>query len=323
MTVEGFKISKERLPFDSYNISYGNVICSFAVQGATLVDWKFDECAYVDGYKDKPELAEEDGVRGAILSPFAGRVRDARYIFDGIKYDLLPNQADRSIFHGFARSAIFELSKIDFERDKVSVQFKSLQPLGLEGFPFPHDTLVTYCLKETGLDLKIEIMNVGLADMPVSLGWHPYFCFPDLSDISEVELHIPSTSTLCLDEMLLPVHDALDRSVKGTSIDFSTSRLIAGNLLDTCYTAVRASDNGLVQSTLRSPTGRKIVFWQRGGAVYVYTGDRLKRNPRKSVAVEALSHPPDAFNNPALSDSISLSPGASRVFECGFNIFNS
>ena len=62
-----------------------------------------------DGHRNAAELVARPGSRFAVLAPFANRVDDARYRFEGIEHDLTPGAtgAARASRHGFVRDAGF------------------------------------------------------------------------------------------------------------------------------------------------------------------------------------------------------------------------
>ena len=62
-----------------------------------------------DGYRDAAELEHRSGSRFAMMAPFAGRIADARYVFDGQAQDLQPGVAGaaRASRHGFVRDVDF------------------------------------------------------------------------------------------------------------------------------------------------------------------------------------------------------------------------
>jgi aldose 1-epimerase len=51
--------------------------------------------------------------------------------------------------------------------------------------------------------------------------------------------------------------------------------------------------------------------------VHVFTGDTLARDRRRSVAIEPVEVPTNAFNDPSQADAIRLEPGRSRTFSFG------
>ena len=91
------------------------------------------------------------------------------------------------------------------------------------------------------------------------------------------------------------------------------------DMIDACFLPAGGADGGRVETQVAGPAGDTVTMWQSSGAVYVYTGDRLARDSRASIAVEAISHVPDAFNDPTARSTVSLAPGASRTFRCGFD----
>jgi aldose 1-epimerase len=121
-----------------------------------------------------------------ILSPWANRIDKDYYFFQGKKY-LLNNELGNLLLdsyqqaiHGLlvydsrwevvkqgasATEGAFLTSRVDFYR----------HPDLMAQFPFAHIIDVTYRLKDGKLEVTTEIANLGQADMPVMLGFHPYF----------------------------------------------------------------------------------------------------------------------------------------------------
>ena len=64
-----------------------------------------------------------------------------------------------------AAEGAFLTSRVDFYR----------YPDLMAQFPFAHIIDVTYRLKDGKLETTTEITNLSRADMPVMLGFHPYF----------------------------------------------------------------------------------------------------------------------------------------------------
>src|SRR5690348_7971897 len=71
--------------------------------------------ALADGHRDAAELTGRPGSRFAVLAPFANRVGDARYRFDGNGHDLMPGATGsaRASRHGFVRDADFVLAALE------------------------------------------------------------------------------------------------------------------------------------------------------------------------------------------------------------------
>jgi aldose 1-epimerase len=146
--------------------------------------------------------------------------------------------------------------------------------------------------------------NLSAQPCPFGLGVHPYLRLPE-STVDETTVRLWARTRLIVDERLLPT----DRSeVAGTLYDFENPRAIGAAQLDTTFTDVDPAHNAVV---LSSPTGDHGVrvwadssfrWWQ------LFTGDTLPADRRRrSVAVEPMTCPPDAFRSG--TDLIALEPG--------------
>lgn len=51
--------------------------------------------------------------------------------------------------------------------------------------------------------------------------------------------------------------------------------------------------------------------------MHVFTGDTLARDRRRSIALEPVETPTNAFNQAELADAITLQPGETRSFRFG------
>lgn len=271
------------------------VTCSIAHRGATVLGWRHGDDEILDGYRNPEELQGQDGVRNAVMAPFAGRVRDAAYTWHGEAHDLRPGDADREIFHGFLREQFFEALAVRHLERSVIVHLRALTgPSTRPGYPFPLQVDVHFEVRPDGLSLTLSATNVGTSTAPVSLGWHPYLRLPSAPTIDGVRLRLPGRD----------------------------AEAIGGTQFDTCFDTSPFQDGRppeRIESVLSGPRGEELTVWQDAGAVYVYTGDRLARDRRASIAIQPISHPPFSFNDAAAAESLALRPGAARSFHCGFD----
>src|SRR5690606_3734328 len=62
------------------------------VRAATVISWQApwhgELAELMDGYVDEEDVLQQQGGRAAILFPFANRLRDDRYTFDGVTRDM-------------------------------------------------------------------------------------------------------------------------------------------------------------------------------------------------------------------------------------------
>ena len=146
-------------------------------QGARLISLSHEHNDIIKDLDNKPYNLSQ---AGAILFPFANRIKDGAYSFKGEKYQLECNEpnADNAI-HGLVFNKTFSLDVIDEHADRASVRLSYTEKNPPEGFPFKYDIEATYTLNESDLTLKVKVLNIGESPFPFNLGWHPYFCVDD------------------------------------------------------------------------------------------------------------------------------------------------
>jgi aldose 1-epimerase len=276
-----------------------------------------------DGYRDAADIATRPGSRFALLAPFANRVADARYRFDGVEHDLAPgvSGAARASRHGFVRDAAFAIATLAADAHGAHVLFtRTIAPQ--PGYPYTLDLAVRYTLDASGLALESVLRNVGRQAAPAFVGWHPYFRVGD-TPLASWELTIPAARVIRTDAQFIPLpgaaaYVALDDAPE---LDFRQARALGALELNHTYAALAHDADGRARSRLRDPaTGASLAVWQETGVLLAYTGDTLDRGARTSLALEPMQSLPDAFNRPDCAAAIHLEPGAARTFRCGVEI---
>ena len=276
-----------------------------------------------DGHRDAAELAARPGSRFALLAPFANRVADARYLFDGVEHDLMPGAsgAARASRHGFVRDADFAIAALRADAHAASVLFATtVAPQA--GYPFTLDLAVRYSLAADGLTLETTLRNVGARAAPAFAGWHPYFRVGS-TPLASWELAIPAACVIRTDTDFIPLpgQDAYAPLAQAPELDFRQPRAIGALELNHTYTGLQADHDGRARTRLRDPaSGVGIAVWQEHGVLLAFTGDTLERDARRSLALEPMESLPDAFNRPDCAEAIRLEPGAARTFRCGVEI---
>ncbi|MET0617944.1 MAG: aldose epimerase [Luteibacter sp.] len=277
-----------------------------------------------DGFRDENELIGHKGSRFAIMTPFANRVYDSRYTFEGKDYDLQPGAvgADRAIRHGFLRGVLFDVQREHGDDHKASVTLatQAIRPDFQPGYPFALDFAVTFTLDERGLTVEAKTRNVGDHAAPTFFGWHPYFRLSD-NPIEGWELQVPADRIIEADEGFIPLNGT--RAWKSMdsadpSLDFRKMRPIGDTALNNTYADLHLDTDGRARTRLRDPkTGAAIAVWQEKGVMLAFTSDTAERDARKSVALEPMECMPNAFNRDDCTPLLTLAPGAERRFVCG------
>ena len=106
--------------------------------------------------------------RAPLLFPWAGRLRDLKYLYDNKEYSL-PQ-------HGFARDMTF--STLEKEEDRVVFEISS-DSSTLQSYPRPFRLRVEYRVEGNSLHLDMSVENTGEEEMTYGIGIHPGFIAPD------------------------------------------------------------------------------------------------------------------------------------------------
>jgi aldose 1-epimerase len=302
-----------------------------ARRGATLLDFHVPLGNrlrnIVDGYDDADALEALDAARFAVMAPFANRIADARYRFDGKEYDLQPGvRGDaRGILHGFVRNAEFDLLSVDAGDDGARVRFGhgGLRPGAHPGYPFALDLEVLFTLHAGGLDLEARMRNAGEQAAPCFFGWHPYLRLRK-DGIDECELQLPARQVIHTDDKLIPLPgtQALQALDAAPQFDFRHPRRIGGCVMDTGFAVPQADADGRIRPRLRDPgSGLAVSVWQQSGITLAFTGDTLAgAAARRSIALEPMEAMTNAFNRDDCTAAITLDAGAERRFHCGLEV---
>jgi aldose 1-epimerase len=148
--------------------------------------------------KDLSPLSYNKTYASSVLFPFANRIKDGRYEFDGTIYQFDINEPDNNnALHGLVYNKPFELIDEKITETYAVVKLVYHEKLKDKGFPFTYSIYLEYILGENSLDFSVEIKNTGIKPFPFTLGWHPYFLSDDLCNSTFI---FDSSSKLKLDD---------------------------------------------------------------------------------------------------------------------------
>jgi aldose 1-epimerase len=269
--------------------------------GGGLRSYRCGGSEVVDSYA-KDEVCP--ACAGQILAPWPNRIRDGRYTFDGLSQQLaLTEPVRHNAIHGLVNWSRWRAAK--HSTDELTVEY-DLPPQ--PGYPWPLSLQTTWRVGPDGLRADHTVTNVAARPAPFGFSVHPYLIVPGVP-IEELVLHLPARSRLLVDGRLLPIGAA---RVAGSEYDFTEPRRLGAQVIDTAFGDVIRSDGGGSAVTLRAPDGRGVRIWADAGFGWwqVFTSDTLVgARHRRSVAVEPMTCPPDAFRSGR--DLIALDPGQS------------
>jgi aldose 1-epimerase len=278
-------------------LAHGDQRAVVSARGGALRSYQVGGAQLVDGWADG-ELPP--AFNGAVLAPWPNRIRDGRWSFAGIEHQLPINETDRhNALHGLVMWADWQIVGQRAASITLSCRLPA-QP----GYPFELQLSVGWSLTDDGLRCDLAADNLGGRNAPFGIATHPFLGF-ERHRVDELSIAIPARSRLRTDERLLPV-DLVE-----VDDELRTGRRLAGIELDAAFTDLDTAPDGGSRLRLESEAGsltlwadRSFRWWQ------VYTGDRFPPRDdriRRSVAIEAMTCGPDAFNTGR--DVIVLAPG--------------
>ena len=255
----------------------------------------------VDGY---PPGAPSMSGRGQVLIPWPNRIEDGAYEFDGRSHQLLLTEPERrNAIHGLVREEPWRVA--DVETTRVVMEHV-LQPR--PGYPFTLSLSVEYTLSEGGLRVRTTATNVGADPCPFGSGQHPYLKL-GTPVVDSLVLRAPGRTVLVEDERGIPRGR---EPVEGTAFYFRRPREIGATALDDAFTDLERGEDGCARVELRDPASRAgVTLWLDENYRYVqlFTGDPLPDVRRRSLAVEPMTCPANAFRTG--EDLVRLEPGKS------------
>ena len=265
--------------------------------------------AVLDGY-GADEMCRSG--RGQVLIPWPNRLEDGSYEFGGKTHQApIDDPAENDAIHGLVRWAAWTVGD---RRPESVVMEHLIHPR--PGYPFWLALRIDYALSETGLSVTTTATNVGPEPCPYGAGAHPYLTL-GTERIDTLVLRAPGGTVLSSDERGLPTGRA---SVEGTEYDFRTPRTIGSTLLDSCFTDLERGTDGRAHVELEDPSsGNALALWadNRYGYLMLFTGDPLPDVSRRSLAVEPMTCPPNAFRSGEAL--VALEPGTSFTSSWGIS----
>lgn len=208
---------------------------------------------------------------GAILLPFANRIRgklsaDKKTLetpIAGKDFTLVANWKGKKpaaiphAMHGLILASRVTNMKTEAGADQASFS-GSLDP-GNFGGNWPAATHVdaTATLTRTAFTLSVIAKNVGNEELPMGIGWHPYFALPS-GNRAQARLHLPATERTLVNNYddVFPTGKMVP--VKDTPYDFTAAGGAALNqlFLDDCFLNLQKSADGSAVAEIIDPAAK-------------------------------------------------------------------
>ena len=240
--------------------------------------------------------------RGQVLIPWPNRIEDGRYEFGGRSHQLPIDDVDENdAIHGLVRWAAWRVEEREPHR---VVMGHVIHPR--PGYPFALALSIEYLLSAEGLGVSVTATNVGEQTCPYGCGAHPYLRIGSTA-VDSLTLRAPARTVLHSNDRGIPV---AAEPLAGTGLDFRHARSIGETKLDNAFTDLERDGDGRARVTLSDPAGGdSVTLWmdENYGYVMLFTGDPLPDVARRSLAVEPMTCPPNAFRSG--ESLVSLDPG--------------
>ena len=284
---------------EQYEIAAAGYTAVITESGAALRVLSHSGRPLVDGFA--PDEMSSGG-RGQLLMPWPNRIRDGRFSFNGRDHQLALTEPKRShASHGLARWAAWTLE--EHTANSVSLVCRVMAQ---SGYPWTVDLHVLYDLGADGLTVTQTATNLADEPAPYACGAHPYLSdgTPANGAIDQLELTLPAGTRTLTDERLIPTSTVpVDEAH-----DFRAGRAIGTVAFNETYGDLERVD-GIATTTLRRPGGGPgVALWVGENIPWVllYSADDVPGKERRSLAVEPMTAPADAFNSG--TDLVTLAP---------------
>lgn len=267
--------------------------------GGGLRSYTVDGVDLLDGY---PADELPKGCRGQVLAPFANRIRDGLYSFEGVQHQLdIGEVATHTAFHGLVRWQSWQAEVLELDSVTLTTTVQAR-----DGYPFTVRLGVRYSVGPGGLTVEHTATNRGSTSAPFMMATH---CYPTVAGtpVDDLRISVPAATYVPTDDRLLPLPF---EPVDGTSHDLRDGPVFGDRVVDNAYGDLTRDPDGRVRVTVTAADGHGFQVWAGDTFPWlqVYSSDTMTEERfRRSFAIEPMTAPPDAFRSEI--DLVVLRPG--------------
>lgn len=232
------------------------------------------------GYDSLDDYINDKFYFGAIIGRYAGRIRRGHFRLNEKDYFLTRNNGSNHLHggnSGFSKN-VWHAEPFS-SADKIGVKLNYQSKSGEEGYPGDLSCQIIYTLSSDN-SLSIKYIAKCTEPTPVNLANHSYFNLSEQGNILQHSLKLYADKYLPADDELLPTGEIL--SVKGTSFDFSSERVLkhaikeTENGFDNTFVINNGSGRLKLAAVLKSPdTGIVMEVLTTKPGIHLYTGNFL------------------------------------------------
>ena len=227
---------------------------------------------------------------GSTVGRNSNRVKDAKFILNGLTYNLDKNERGKNNLHSGFNPYNNRLWDYTINEENNSVKFNLISPDGDQGFPGDFNISVTYTLTEDN-EIKIEYFGTCNKDTVANMTNHSYFNLAGHNSGSAISqsLCINSDKFIEVDNELIPTGKFVN--VENTPLDFRKSKVIEKDIgsdfeqlkftggFDHSFLLNKLSSGIEKAATLEDEnSGRKMDVYTDCVAIQFYAGNFIENN---------------------------------------------
>lgn len=233
----------------------------------------------------KEDLVANAWFRGRVLFPFNDMIPEGKYAFNGKEHQLHINIEDENFaLHGFQYTKDTELIESSSNDNCAKTVLTYNSDGSDKGYPFRTSLQITYILSANGFEISFKVENRSEENIPLALGWHPYYKLDGKSD--EWILKMDSQSFVEVDDDMVPTGNTPSSS--GTDYDFTKGKAIEGKEIDIALTVPK---DGLFELS----NGKQALKVEQDPVCFKYI-QMYTPEDRESIAIEPVTAATNSFN---------------------------
>lgn len=223
--------------------SAGNRAYEMKVHGKNILYFPYED---VSGYQAKPRLG---GI--PFLAPWADLLDEQAFYANGKKYGFnlgLGNVHGERPIHGLlVNSPLWEVGEVKADSHSAHVSSRLdfwKYPDLMAQWPFAQEYEMTYRLSGGVLEVKTTITNRSADPMPVVIGYHSFYCIPDIPR-DEWVAHLSARKHVIADEHQIPTGEM-------RPLDIPNPLPLRGQTLDDGFTDLERDAEGRAHFSIES-----------------------------------------------------------------------
>lgn len=249
------------------------------------------------GFGSLEEWMNKETYFNAVIGRYANRIKDGKFILDGVTYQLPINNGTNALHggvHGF-NEKVWDV--VGQSQHSITLHYHAAD--GEENYPGGLDVQVTYSLTRDG---AFTVAYEAKSDKPTILGFtqHAYFNLAGEGSgtVHDHTLQVFADHYTPFDETACPTGEILP--VENTPMDFRQPVRIADRIDDPFFALGRGIDNNwclpdnpdhqLQHAATVSADGRTMEVWTTMPGLQVYTGNYIEQNIGKNGKMYDIQH---------------------------------